>query len=640
MGKRVACGSVLVAVVLGLVGCASTMDQSQYVNSTLRGENPERGIRDAAVAKHGLPGESRHYAKAVRLIGASSAPASSFSQPYRSRYGYGQDVGALKRLGLIDVAVRYDMQDDVPVYRFVLTPKRNVSAEAIRSWAPIARVAVTLGYNQRAYLYAPLPPVGERLVNGQVVTPWTFCPACIAYSSGQSKLSDDDFMREFKTRAPRLIQGSAYRGIDNLGFVTKAEGLTSGVDAAAAARQAFVQRLAGHGDKRVAAAEANRRYTDFINNTYKPRTMAAALREARCGSYRTAPNINQNAEYNRREITANERYIRCAGKVADAYDFAAYTADWPELEARETALWEQTYGIERKALVDPEGQLAYARSGIEEAYAGIDNLLRYANAKEAQYARKQRSQQAMMTAFQNANRNIQTMMAETRDRRVVVTPEGYVSTVGEERRRALERARVGAHKPHRRSDAKKPRRPDRRDTAPNTAAAADSAADAATPDVAQSESAPATGDSNAAPPMQVATAEAAAPVAAAEPAPEAEAEVERTAPVPEPEVEPISGGMQGCVQLVETIRHPGKSALSSCTYDEPERMALTLKFRNACGVPVHVMMDLLYDTGETEEAGEYNIGPGRTRTSVGFCGATKYSYSYEETSESVSKRSE
>ena len=106
------------------------------------------------------------------------------------------------------------------------------------------------------------------------------------------------------------------------------------------------------------------------------------------------------------------------------------------------------------------------------------------------------------------------------------------------------------------------------------------------------------------------------------------------------QVEPISGGMNGCVALLAVNRYPGKSPLSSCGYSQPERLSTEFRFRNNCEVPVDVHIDIDSDEGSRSTSGEYGIKPGKARTSVSYCGLSDYSYTYQETRESVKRRSE
>ena len=101
----------------------------------------------------------------------------------------------------------------------------------------------------------------------------------------------------------------------------------------------------------------------------------------------------------------------------------------------------------------------------------------------------------------------------------------------------------------------------------------------------------------------------------------------------------ISGGMNGCVELLEVKRYPGKSPFSSCSYDQPERLSTGFRFRNSCELPVDVHIDIDYDNDSSKPSAEYNIKPGKARTTVSHCGLSDYSYTYKETGESVRRRS-
>lgn len=623
--------SLWVLALLCLSGCATSMSQTAYLSGSLEKNGLQTRIQNPERAAERFAESGKQVIKANRLIGGRKGNTKSFAPPYRSRYGFDEEKSSLKQRALIDVAVHFDVLNQMPAYRFVLTPQDNISAEQIAAWKPVARVAMSVGARDRVNLLAPLP-TGNRLVQGQVVTPWVFCASCIAYKTSQRRLSNDLYLRQFGTHARALAGGAGSRQVLQLSFIDAGE-MATGLADAQAARKTFGAKLQTHFTRQAEAKDANMAYYLFLRDEYLPLTMKAKLRASKCSDFRTGPNTNQNAEYHREEIQKNERAIRCTQLVADKFDFKTYVAAYPKLLAREQALWDKTYGRERTEIIDPQGQLEFARKEIELAYNGIEQMQQYAEAKEAQYARKRRAREAQMAAFQTASQNIQTMMQQTRENQVVVTSDGMVSTVGEERRRAVERAKYESQR----------RESDRRKHRHRTGAPANHS----------DERVATKTESPAKPPGDVAAKSVKAP---AQPLPseskekpesnlKAASAVQQEAPpspaAPPPEKpQPLAGGMQGCVTLVETKRYPGKSPHSSCSYNEPDREALTLKFRNNCGVPVNVTMDLLNDTGETETSGEYNIKPGRERTSVGFCGAIKYSYRYEETRESVARRSQ
>ena len=96
------------------------------------------------------------------------------------------------------------------------------------------------------------------------------------------------------------------------------------------------------------------------------------------------------------------------------------------------------------------------------------------------------------------------------------------------------------------------------------------------------------------------------------------------------EDEPRRGGMEGCVEVIETRKSTGSSALSSCSYDEPDRPSMTLVYQNNCGFPVDVETRIALDTGESDVWTEYAIKPGRRRTTADLCGLISYEFGYVE----------
>ena len=96
-------------------------------------------------------------------------------------------------------------------------------------------------------------------------------------------------------------------------------------------------------------------------------------------------------------------------------------------------------------------------------------------------------------------------------------------------------------------------------------------------------------------------------------------------------IAPIArGGMEGCVEVIETRRSTGSSALSACSYDEPDRPSMTIVYQNNCGFAVDVETRIAMDTGESDSWTEYDLRPGRRRSTADLCGLISYEFAYEE----------
>jgi len=109
-------------------------------------------------------------------------------------------------------------------------------------------------------------------------------------------------------------------------------------------------------------------------------------------------------------------------------------------------------------------------------------------------------------------------------------------------------------------------------------------------------------------------------------------------PVKKPELQPYTGGINGCVELLEAKRRPGSSVNSSCSEDN--RYSTSFRFRNDCSFPVNIYIEIDYDDGTTKTRGEYGVRSGRVATTVSYCGLSDYAFHYEETNESFRKRSQ
>ena len=677
---------ILLLCLFVLGGCATEMSEKLYVYKSEQSDPVITAALHGETLAQRLPNSKERITFNERLIGSLEKNGEIFSvahfgRGYQSKYGFKTEASKLKRKGLIDVAVEVDMRHGVPVYRFVLTPQHAIKGKHIDRWAPIVRVNIEMEYgrNKSFSLFAPLPE-GERLKNGQIITPWVYCGRCFINDSSYALDDEDEYFRLYKERITWLMQKVNYkkpvknaRGLSFLNEDTPAlknKGIAEwavGTDRAEAARQAFIADYADYNTRVEQAKLANQAYDFFINNKYAPLTMWKQFSKSDCQKYLTGANTNQAPDYNRKLIRQNQNFIRCAERAVNAYNFEAFVLAYPDLVEREQVLWEKTYGIERQAIDDVDGQLQYAKDDINGAYNGIEEIQSYINIKEERYAKEKRQREITMAALNDFSQKYETMMVESRNKQVVVSPDGRVSTVGKEHERAIEQGRMQAYL-DKNKKAKVQRRPDvnnkhvpSRSPDPSSPKESSQSADSRSSGGSspqnknlEADTAPVVDDGSNTPADQALDQRMAnlnSQIAKKE---MREKELQQqledrkdrdfgiaTARVEgkQQNVVPISGGMNGCVELLEIKRYPGKSPLGSCSYDQPERLSTEFRFRNSCELPVDVHIDIDYDNDSSKPSAEYNIKPGKARTTVSHCGLSDYSYTYKETGESVRRRS-
>lgn len=620
-------------------GCATLIQERAYVNDTLS--------RDAITTQSSQP-ESESLAPdvrklyAARLASARSAqPAAAFRNPDAIKRG-AEPLSDIETRAMMDVVVEFQWDEDdlVPAYRLIMTPYRNIEPQDVEAWSPLAVITLKRSRWTSAMMVAPLPAAGQRLINGQIVTPWTFCEFCFESGNDGVRLPENRRKVQYRILRSNFLQDvesphlgfAANMGIEKLRFLKAAPHrsigdavLVTGAAAVQSARKAFVSQSEARDQRLNIVSTHNRNYRRFLDEKYGPTHLAAYFTNGGpdCDDdddYSSTPNINQGADYNQRLIDQNYAFIDCAQRVLQAYDIARYTEVYPDLVKREQMLWERTTGAKREKILSPEAMVDWGQGHIERAYAGIERMQARIDGLNARHAREQSQNNAMSALLASMNQAIATQKAENQNRqreidrlqaqarrpRPTTTPRRYTPSGSRNQQQAQQVSVQAANDP--RVSGGVPEE--------SGGSGGDTQQSAAAGDLAR------TGESDQTPPQPPVSAVAAS------------SQPEKIG------TESISGGENGCVALVEANRYPGKSALSSCSYDEPERKSLELEFHNSCGVPVNVSIDLLIDDGTTNTSGEYNIKPGRTRTTVGHCGATRYAFSYEETAESARNRSQ
>lgn len=617
-------------------GCATLMDERVYVDDTV--------TRDALTTQSSQP-ETESLAPDVRKLYAARLTSGPYAQPTSAFYNPDAANRGPERLSdiearaMMDVVVEFqwDKDDLVPAYRFIMTPYKKLDSQHANAWSSLAVITLKHGKYSSAMLVAPLPPASQRLVNGQIVTPWTFCEACFESGKNGARVPEKNRKSQYRILRSNFVTEidsphlgfTSNTGIEKLRFMEADPHskvgdavFVTGATAVKTARQEFVSRSKAREQRLSQIQRNNRIYKNFIEEKYTPVHMYGHQDRAGpdCKRYFSRPNTNQGVKVNQEFIDANYAFIDCAQRVLQQYDIKPYVAMYPDLAKREQMLWERTSGIKREKVITPEQMVAWGQDEIENAYAGIEKIQARIDGLYANQARKQAQSNAMSAILAGLNQSIAQQKAENN-----------------QRQRQLDLLQAQARRP-------RPAAPSRpiptAKPGPQTTAQTQSSNSpppaAGTPEQASNTSSdnPQTSGDD--------TSSSAGPAKLVQVAEADQTTTQITPPRPPEKIgaEPVAGGEQGCVALVEANRYPGKSALSSCLYSEPERESLEMKFRNSCGVPVNVSIDLLHDSGETRTSAEYNIKPGKMRTTNGYCGATRYAYKYEETSESVRARSE
>jgi DNA-directed RNA polymerase subunit M/transcription elongation factor TFIIS len=88
----------------------------------------------------------------------------------------------------------------------------------------------------------------------------------------------------------------------------------------------------------------------------------------------------------------------------------------------------------------------------------------------------------------------------------------------------------------------------------------------------------------------------------------------------------FSDAANNCINIIEVSRDKGSSVASSCSYSEPNRISIKIKFRNQCESKIHAHFEFQMDQGEPKKTTEYSVGPGKTRSTIGVCGAGEWVY--------------
>lgn len=617
-------GFILFSTLISLIltGCAATQSSRGYLMQSLK-ETPVLSHQQLKQQRPADIPDKQYSVSSVRFVTRGSAVKANFS---RSTY---HESGQATSFPLMDFGVEIDIRGQLPVYRLTLRPI-NFGQAVVDQWQGLAYVAIQrYQFGEAAKhgqpittLYAPLP-ADRGLKNGGIVTDWTYCETCVGKIEPDNPENRGLLLHKYFVEPLRYeFSGRIVRG----GISATAKPVLLTGQAALAARDRRVADLKRFNQDTKVASAANLAYEQFWKQQYDPISMATFLKQRGCPmSYSGGASRWGGDEQQRDVIRHNQRYIECRERAVADYDFDTYAARLPDLLAEEEQLWGETHGIERYELPDVQGQFDYATGHFGAAYDAIE----YADYRREQMAeqraandRKRARSQALMQSMQAS---VNALQSQVRDSRPVVR-NGMVTTVGEERERSRRQPLPAA--------PKKPR--DRQEAPVSKEVAVVSAEPTEEP---TENKAVARADSQ--------TSNQAAVTAKDQQKAQAEAErirqqeqadyERRLAALNKPDR--IRGSIYGgCVEVVKTERIPGSSAASSCSYEDPEREALYLTFLNRCSVPVNIEMNVILDNGGATSRGEYNIKTGSKRRTSGICGASRYDFSYEETTESFLSR--
>ena len=505
------------------------------------------------------------------------------------------------------MAVEIRREGPIPLYRLRVQPMA-IPARIRDGWRDVLRVKL----GNTTY-YARMPQ--ERAAGVWMNSPWTLCLSCVGRepdgleTPGPSAASRREAVEDLHAAARLWF---AYGFQHDL-----PQGILSGEAAVAEARR-LAARLEGD------PASAARRDYEALRRAYRASNPARRLDEV-CeddlladDAWRAiyAGEVDHSVSLARLERRM-PRLLDCADGVLAGIDWAARAEEVAEIAARERALAEtaelpaaERFEASPRAEVEQvetwfaEQQAAYrlAASEVRGHMADQRDVARHRARQEAAadaaWARLaadplgdwRRRTQAQMAGMADFDARVQRMVDRPpRTLRTTSPPAPSAEDRADARRREAEANRAGMETRAAMAEADaRPRQEPETPPRQETAAAPDPAGDE-TPEAQPTWSGALSG---------------------------------------EPELR--RGGMEGCVEVIETRRSTGSSALSACSYDEPDRPSMTIVYQNNCGFAVDVETRIAMDTGESDSWTEYDLRPGRRRSTADLCGLISYEFAYEE----------
>jgi hypothetical protein len=362
----------------------------------------------------------------------------------------------------IDVAVAFETKKLIPLYRVTITPKRNITQQEIESLPEDGVVSIDryLSFKPQTFKLKFKYPKNQRLVNGQFVSEWIYCPQCLT-NVGVS-LGDIKGVAELDRKAEKLfplypttaVYASSYdrqrrQKLNITRVIFKADkNIDSGINKFTTAesmrtQRVMLARISDLKEKKKNAASANARYADFIKSKYEPLTAQYYIKHLHCGYY--SEGYRNNPSRDRSELSKNRRYSRCLAKAFEKYDVAGYTQLYPTMKEVEEHLWASTLGAKRVNIMSPRAQVQVFKNrfkDIEKASQVIEGRM---SAIAYQRDKAARERKIWSGAFSQAMNNIKQQQAITNNNLLVVDANNNVMTVGEQKRLQLERAKMQAY---------------------------------------------------------------------------------------------------------------------------------------------------------------------------------------------------
>ncbi|MEE4302028.1 MAG: hypothetical protein V2J24_21500 [Pseudomonadales bacterium] len=441
-----------VAIALMLAGITACGGSKRYnidtwVSKTENSSFEQRIARLSADLAEAVPDADRSWAFSGRLFSwnpTSAAPRFTYgNRPWWEM----NERSRLKRGGVIEATVQFDMRPGVPVYRVILEPI-DFPASAMASWQGFLVLDTGLNTDDESdeQLFAPLD-TAVRTDDGRLITDWVYCGHCVAdgpvEGDGAQLIRLRQYASSYGTRdpSPQWLEDWSYR---SLAVGSSGTELFTGDAAFAAARraaQAADEALAA----REAQAEQNAAYARFFREEHDPLSFETFSARSDCPQgYAGYTPIGNDAGTHADEAREAEAYARCQRSLLERYDFEGYVRRYPELAAREAELFARTSGIDRRDVLSPQDQLDLATGRIERAFASADKSWARADRIAANDAERRRQQAINRQVFMQTQAAIDAWQRDVAGMAPVVRADGTLTTVNAERQRAAFAARAAA----------------------------------------------------------------------------------------------------------------------------------------------------------------------------------------------------
>lgn len=366
----------------------------------------------------------------------------------------------------VSVQLRYSGDIEVPVYRVIFTPRRNIGQKAINDLPAKGIVKAW----ERGNLKLPfMMPNDRALVNGQIYTNWTYCAAC--FVDERNEPASDKAIGDYFRKLTKLYRTGHYfddtnkrwswnnpTGLNSVVFYSSEDENSYSIARyswrfsaakfnskdAIAARMKIIKMGKEYKARAANSEAANKAYHDFIRKTYEPLTAKYYLRyQLHCGDYDFL-NPNQSADTNARKIPINRHYLRCLSTRFNNYDLKGYLEKYPGLKRQESALWNKTYGTTRTKIGTPEEQVQVFKKRYKEIDKETKEIIYRVNRAAENAARAERSRQGWANVLNNAMAQVRQDNQFIADHGLVVTGNNTVMTVKQARESAIQAAKMQA----------------------------------------------------------------------------------------------------------------------------------------------------------------------------------------------------